>query len=179
MSTRFLILLSLFIPVVVFSLLFGACSGTSSSPSVPSSSASFEWPKTFFISAVGTSGNAKMVSWASVLEASTGMTVRVVPDSQNISTLKKVKDGETSLTGIDRNELRNNLEALEDWATEDAGPWPVRITWVHDLAHAGFIVRGDSPIKEPKDIKAGMKLAVFNMNVSTLNPSRGDRKSVV
>jgi hypothetical protein len=158
--------------LMVAALLFTACGGVTP-PATTTAAAKYTWPKSYFISAVGQSGQAKTVSWVAVFEGSTGVAARVVPDAANIKCIQKIKGGETNLMGIDRNELRNNLEALEDWASKDMGPWPVRIVWVHDLAHAGFFVRGDSPITYPSDIKKGARIAVWNMQASTLNPPRG------
>jgi len=101
------------------------------------------------------------------------MKTRVVLDFDRFAPLRELKNGETSLTGVRHSELRNNLEALEDFARADLGPWPVRTLWIHDLTDGGFIVRGDSPIKEPKDIKPGTRFATWNGPSSPLKENRG------
>ncbi|MCX8126004.1 MAG: hypothetical protein N3E40_02510, partial [Dehalococcoidia bacterium] len=143
------------------------------SPTPTPTPAKYEWPRTFFIAAVGTPGTAKHVSWGSVLESSTGMAVRVVTEATNMAVLMNLKAKKMQYGSIDHTEMANNLEANEDHAVRDGGPWPVRVVWAHDLGFTGFMLRGDSPITYPWDIKPGVRIAVWNMTPTVLAPGRG------
>jgi TRAP-type uncharacterized transport system substrate-binding protein len=132
----------------------------------------WQWPDNVHIAAPGQSGLAKYVSWASIMEADTGTAIRVVSEADPGKCMRYLMDGEMFLSSASKNELRNVIEAIEDHATENGGPFQARIVWVHDLANSGFFVRGDSDINTIYDIGPGTRFSVWNMRDSTLNPSR-------
>lgn len=184
-GNKFLFMLAMTI-ALISALLFNACPAPAPTTITPGPAPAptptqppsptplkWEWPRFIFMSGAGASETAKLVSWGAVLEATTGMTVRVVTDALHIGTYEKVKKKETSLAIGDQHDLRGFLEARDDYARRDLGPWPVRIAWLGSIANAGFIVRGDSPIKEPKDLKPGVKFSVWNMAEITLSVPRG------
>jgi len=132
----------------------------------------WQWPQQVHIAAPGKSGLAKYVSWASIMEADTGMVIRVVQEADPAKCMRYLKDGDMFLSSASKSALRNVIEAIEDHATKDGGPFQARIVWVHDLGNSGFFVRGDSKIETIYDIGPGTRFAVWNMKESTLNPHR-------
>ncbi len=132
----------------------------------------YHWPERLHLAAPGHSGLAKYVSWASVMEADTGMAIRVVPEADPGKCMRYVKSGDMFMTSASKSALRNVIEAIGEHATEDGGPFNARIVWINDLASSGFFVRGDSTIDSIWDIAPGTRFSVWNMKESTLNPHR-------
>lgn len=130
------------------------------------------WPQRLHIAAPGRSGLAKYVSWTSMMEADTGMVIRVVPQADHRSAMEALRTGEMLLSSGSKTVIRDLVEARGEYAAPDSGPFPIRITWVHDLANSGFFVRGDSSIQTLYDIGPGTRLSVWNESPSTLNPYR-------
>ncbi|WP_210411487.1 TAXI family TRAP transporter solute-binding subunit [Oceanispirochaeta crateris] len=142
------------------------------SKSAPKESGQWNWPEQMHIAAPGRSGLAKYVSWASVLEADTGMAVRVIPETNHGISMGLVKSGKMLLSSGSKSILSHIIEGLEDQATDENGGFQPRIVWIHDLANSGFFVRSDSEIQTIYDITVGTKFSVWNMRESTLNPYR-------
>lgn len=132
----------------------------------------WQWPDQMHIAAQGQSGLTKYVSWTSILEADTGMKVRVVPEADPGTAVLYLPRGDAFMSSVSKNVLADIIEASEDYALRDAGPFQARIVWVHDLANAGIFTRGDSDIKTIYDIGPGTRFSVWNMRPSTLNPYR-------
>jgi uncharacterized protein len=132
----------------------------------------WQWPKNIHIAAQGQSGLAKYVSWASRMEADTGMAIRVIPEADPGKCLHYLKSGEVFMSSASKSSLCNVIEATDDHATTDGGPFQARIVWLHDLGHSGFFVRGDSDIQTIYDIGPDTRFSVWNMKDSTLNPPR-------
>ena len=150
-----------------------ALAGCSSDTTQPEGAVhEWQWPEQVHIAAPGQSGLAKYVSWASIMEADTGMAVRVIPEADPGRCMRYLKDGEMFLSSASKSALGNMIEAVEDHATEDGGPFQARVVWVHDLGNSGFFVRGDSDIETIYDIGPGTRFSVWNMRDSTLNPPR-------
>ncbi|MDC7241589.1 MAG: PhnD/SsuA/transferrin family substrate-binding protein [Spirochaetales bacterium] len=122
------------------------------------------------IAAPGRSGLAKYVSWASVLEADTGMTVRVVPESDHGIAMNNVKSGKMLISSGSQSILRSMIEVESEYISAVGGVFQPAILWVHDLANSGFIVRGDSDIKSIRDIREGTRFSVWSTRESALNP---------
>jgi hypothetical protein len=55
-------------------------------------------------------------------------------------------------------ETKRMLAAEGRFCVRDGGPFPIRIAWVHSRGNSGFLVRRDSPIKTPYDIKPGTRI---------------------
>jgi len=156
--------------VIIVSLLFGAC--TAGGGTTPTATGDWRWPSIVYVTASGQSGMAKFASWTSIMEPDTGMAIRVVPESSPVKETLYVRQGNMLLASASKSAYRNVIEAIEDMAIRNGGAYQVRIVWVNDLAHSGFFVRGDSPIKTLADIKPGTKFAVWDMKESTLNPTK-------
>ncbi len=150
-------------------VLTGCTSGTTQTEEADQG---WQWPERLHIAAPGQSGLAKYVSWASIMEDDTGMAIRVVPEADPGKCMRYLKDGEMFLSSASKSMLSNVIEATEDHATKDGGPFQARVVWIHDLANSGFFVRGDSDIERIYDIGPGTRFSVWNMKDSTLNPFR-------
>lgn len=168
------------IPVLVSSLLAfivmlsagcGSAAGTAVTPETTTSGAPFQWPAALHLAATGSSGEAKTVSWATVMETSLGGTlVRVVNEASWTNTYKDMAAGNMVLSQIDKSTLRDCVEALNEYASPDGGPWMAGLVWIDSLASTGFMVRADSGIFKPEDIAAGTKIAIWNDKSATMTP---------
>jgi TRAP-type uncharacterized transport system substrate-binding protein len=145
---------------------------TPTEPVSPTETAEFTWPETMHIAAPGQSGMVKYVSWVSIMEADTGMLMRVVPEADNNKAMSLLAGGKMFLGQGSKSALRNYIEAVAELARKDWGPFQTRIVWLHSLANSGFYVRGDSDIQTIYDLKPGLKFATWNMKASTLNAPR-------
>jgi len=123
----------------------------------------FQWPREIHISAGGSTGMAKYVSWAAIMEKDTGMSIRIVPEENSVQRFKNVQTQQMLMTKGGKTEYANVVEAIEGHATKDAGPFPGRFAWTHAIANSFVFVRGDSPIKTIYDIKKGTRWAVWSM----------------
>lgn len=150
-----------------------ACSGQNAEPSQsqPATTAPFQWPSTMHIGATGSSGEAKTVSWASVLETKLdGTIVRVVNQAAWTNCYKDMAAEKMVLSQIDKSTLRDSIEAISEYASTDGGPWMAGLVWVDSLASTGFMVRGDSNIAVPEDIQPGTRIAIWNDKAATMSP---------
>ncbi len=132
----------------------------------------WQWPENLHFSASGQSGLAKYLSWVAKLEEDTGTAIRIIPEDDPGTALQYLAKGDAVLSSASKNIISSVMEAKEDHATADGGPFQARIVWLHDLANAGFFVRGDSDIETIYDIGKGTRFSVWNMRPSTLNPYR-------
>ena len=137
-------------------------------PVTPPAPAEYEWPEVMHVMGIGTSGVPKMASFLTLMDADTGMTIRVVPEASPAKQGILVAGGDMFCALVDKTGLGSMLEAREDFATRQGGPWPIRVLWISDLSNAGFMVRGDSDIKTLADIGPGTRIAVWDMKESTL-----------
>jgi uncharacterized protein len=134
----------------------------------PPTAAEYEWPPVMHVIAIGTSGVPKMASFLTPMDADTDMTIRIVPEASPAKQGILVAEGDMFCALVDKTGLGSMLEAREDFATRQGGPWPIRVLWLSDLSNAGFFVRGDSDIKTLADIGPGTRIAVWDMKESTL-----------
>jgi uncharacterized protein len=132
----------------------------------------WQWPAQVHFTASGDSGLAKYVSWTSLMEADTDMAIRVIPEADPGTGLQYLPRGDAFISSASKNILASVIEAKEDQAYRNGGAFQMRVVWAHDLANAGFFVRGDSKIKTIYDIGPGTRFSVWNMRPSTLNPPR-------
>jgi len=127
-------------------------------PTAEKPAAYYEWPKqmTFLTMGAQTGSYASAISWAAPMENDTGMKIRLVSDDSVIMRNKWIRNGEFDMASeIVPYEM---LEAVEEWATTDNGPYMPGLVWASSVGTMGFAVRADSGIKTPYDIKPGMKM---------------------
>jgi len=110
----------------------------------------------------------KYVSWASLFERDTGVKVRIVPESNSISSAQLVKEGRMLMMSLGKSRYRDVIEALEDYAVATGGPFHGQWLWVHSLANSGMFVRADSDIYDIYDIKPGVRFSVWDDRASVL-----------
>jgi TRAP transporter TAXI family solute receptor len=153
-----------FVSVLVLVLLFSGCGGGGTL----TTASGWQWPRTLIITSGGGSGLAKYVSWTTMMEKDTGMSIRVVPEENSIQRFMSVQYGKAFLVKGGKRELGNVIEATEGHAVRDGGPWQMRVVWIHAISNSGIFVRGDSPIKTIYDIKPGIRWAVWSMQPTVL-----------
>lgn len=99
-----------------------------------------------------------------------GPLVRVVNQAAWTNCYKDMAEEKMLLSQIDKSTLRDSIEAIDEYASPDGGPWPASLVWVDSLASVGFMVRGDSSISVPEDIGPGTKIAIWNDKAGTMSP---------
>jgi len=132
----------------------------------------WQWPKQMVIASSGGSGLAKYLSWTTMLEQDTGVTVRIVPEEASVQRFINVQRGEMLLVKGGKSEIANMIEAIEGHAVREGGPFQVRMVWMHAISNSGIFVRGDSAIKTLADIKPGIRWAVWSMQPTVLKVPR-------
>jgi TRAP transporter TAXI family solute receptor len=161
-----LLIISSLIVILITSLLAG-CNGdsaatpTSTATSPPGGEVEWQWPERIHISAAGNSGMVKYVSYLNLMESDVPAKIRIIPESSGVLRDAQVAQGKVFWTDAGKSSMKNCIEALEEYALKDAGPYNVRIVWVHSLANSGVFVRGDSKIQTIYDIKPGTRWAVW------------------
>lgn len=148
-------------------MVFTGCAGETE-PTSPPPAGEWQWPEKMHVAAAGASGLAKYASFLSIMEADTGMTIRIQSEARPAKHAILVKSGDMFCVGVDKTGLGSQMAGRENFATRDGGPWPARVLWISDLSNAGFFVRGDSDIKTLDDIKPGVRFSVWGMEESTL-----------
>jgi len=162
---------SLLTLIVLLSAGCAGAAGTTTTPETTPSTVPFQWPVALHLAATGSSGEAKTVSWATVMETDLGgPLVRVVTEAAWTNTYKDMAAGNMVLSQIDKSTLRDCTEALDEYASADGGPWMAGLVWIDSLASTGFMVRADSSIFKPEDIKPGTKIAIWNDKSATMTP---------
>lgn len=162
---------SLTVTALTALVVLAGCGGNAVKLTASSTGLAFKWPDALHFAATGSSGEMKMLSWATIMQASlNGPIIRVVNEPAWTSTYRDMAAASMVLSQIDKSTLRDCVEALNEYAMPDGGPWMAGLVWVDSLAHTGFMVRGDSSIYRPEDIKPGTKIAIWNDKSATLNP---------
>jgi TRAP-type uncharacterized transport system substrate-binding protein len=98
------------------------------------------------------------------MESDTKMNVRVVSEANIPLKAKWVSEGRFDLTSQSAGEhMPFCMETKSGYATRDGGPYRARGIFQASLQTFGVMVRGDSGIETPHDIKPGMRMAVFDV----------------
>jgi hypothetical protein len=168
MKNRFYPVISTILLAVL--ILIAGCGGPAAATTT-ALAANFTWPDALHFAATGSSGEMKMLSWASVMQAGLGgPIIRVVNEPAWTNAYRDMAQNRMVLCQIDKSTMRDSIEALNEYATPDGGPWPAGLVWVDSLAATGFMVRGNSGISKPEDIRPGMKIAIWNDKSATMTP---------
>jgi uncharacterized protein len=128
----------------------------------------WQWPEKLFITAAGTSGMTKYVSWTSLLEKDTGMAIFVVPENNPAKRVHLVGEGEMFIHSMGKSGVRTHTEALDEYATKNGGGFQTRSVWIDNIAYSAVFVRGDSDINTIYDIKPGVRWSVWSTSSSIL-----------
>ncbi|MCL2150466.1 MAG: TAXI family TRAP transporter solute-binding subunit [Dehalococcoidia bacterium] len=128
---------------------------------------------TLHFAATGSSGEMKVLSWATIMQADLADTIiRVVNEPAWTNAYKDMAQSQMALCQIDKSTMRDCIEAINEYASSDGGPWLAGLVWIDSLAATGFMVRGNSDIYKPEDIKPGTRIAIWNDKSATLSPFR-------
>ncbi|HEY87956.1 MAG TPA: hypothetical protein G4O06_08050, partial [Dehalococcoidia bacterium] len=95
------------------------------------------------------------------LAADTGINIRVVPEVNPMLRFKWVKTGLFHSVAESPSMVADLMEAKAGNAVRDGGPFQIRLMYSYSMSNSGFVVRGDSDIYEPSDIKPGVKFVDF------------------
>jgi len=122
----------------------------------------WEWPDMISVLAgpVETVGYGMILGWTSIMAKDTGIQVRCVPTEAGPTGMRWLKQGQFVFGAP--GETKGVMEGSTAYATRDLGPWDERVMWPSSKTVTGWVVRGDSGINTPHDIKPGMKLAYLS-----------------
>jgi len=151
----------------------GGGDGDTTTPTTPTATGEWQWPDIIFICSSGSSGMAKYVSWSSLMEKDVPAKLRVIPEANGLHRYRNIKEGKMFMCSAGKSAFRNIIEALEDNAVRDVGPFPARVVWVHALSNSGVYVRGDSEVNTIYDIKPGIRWAVWQETASVMRVPNG------
>jgi uncharacterized protein len=163
--------LFIIVAIVVSAVIMWGCGGNSVYNTLSPSGTVFKWPDALLFAATGDSGQAKMVSWASAMQSGlNGPLIRVVTEAAWTNTYSDMKQGKMVLAQCDKVTLADDIQGKNEYAMPDGGPWMAGMVWIDSLASTGFMVRGDSKMFRPEDIKPGTRIAIWNTQSATLAP---------
>ncbi|MEW6142303.1 MAG: TAXI family TRAP transporter solute-binding subunit [Chloroflexota bacterium] len=170
---------------LTFSVIFAGCTGapspqtpvvtstpsaTSPAPTPTTQPAAWKWPNAIHVLGMGSSGQVKLVSVTSMLEAKTGMLVRVQSEDSYVMATRGVKENKFAFADFSASAVANAVMGLDEYAVRDGGPFIPMLVYSSSYGSTGFVVRGDSPIKTPRDIKPGMKMGISRKTTGMMNP---------
>jgi len=124
-------------------------------------SKSYQWPESFCIAVLKIKGldTAEVLSkLAEVMTKDTGMKVRLAHATLKADKLKWVHYGLADMVDGGDMDFRQMLEGDKLYRDRETGAFPVRLVWVLSKYDSGFMVRGDSYIKDVYDIKPGVRV---------------------
>ena len=121
----------------------------------------YQWPENFSFSVLKVSGleTADVLrKLAAVLSRSTGAKVHLAHAASKSDKFKWVHYGLADVVDGGDMDFRQMLEGDKLYRNRETGAFPVRLVWVLSKYDSGFIVRGDSRIKDVHDIKPGVRV---------------------
>ena len=138
-----------------------ATPATPTTPTEPEPEPAWEWPELLAVLAppVGSLGYGTMVGWTALLQEDTGMQVRCVPVGSGMENYKNLKEGRFFWYLNASSQVAGLMEGVGGYATRDLGPYQIRTIWPSYISGTAFMVRGDSDIRTPQDIKPGTKIS--------------------
>lgn len=112
--------------------------------------------------AVGAATHASAAAWGAIMEKMTGTRVRVIPEGSEGARMRRLLDGELTLSSVTMTEQTVYLQGEEAYVASPKGE--IRTIWHHADTPWGWAVRGDSELKTIYDIRraveAGKKVRV-------------------
>ncbi|RJQ40754.1 MAG: hypothetical protein C4555_00990 [Dehalococcoidia bacterium] len=121
----------------------------------------YSWPENFTVGVLKAPGldTANVVKqWTSVLAKDTGINAHLAYTTDKSIKFKWVRYGIADIADGGAFEFGQMLEGDRLCGNRDTGAFPVRMAWVLSKYDSGFMVRGDSPIKDIYDIKPGVRV---------------------
>ncbi len=131
---------------------------TSTTPTTPTA---FEWPESLAFNTYPTtsSGYIATAAWTPILEADTGMKVKIMPQPVPATMMKVFGTGEYDMMTLVSSAYCSWIEA-QGAAAKESRPYQMRVIYrIMDLQDCIW-VRGDSPIESWADVKPGVSFAV-------------------
>jgi len=139
----------------------------------PKKGGRWKWPPKVRVIAWKGIGAEVAHGWGDPLAKDVGTRLIVTSDEVAANCFKHVKAFRYHYTTGARVETSQMLMAEGEYADREGGPFPVCAVWAQSKNNAGFMVRGDSPIKEVYDIKPGVRLASLAGNPASKNIVEG------
>lgn len=122
----------------------------------------YKWPGNFCVGVLPATGGLEtpnvVKKWTQVLAKDTGMKVHLAYAPDKATKFKWVHYGIADIADGGTSEYGQVLEGVWNYGDRDNGAFPVRIAWAFSKYDAGFVVRGDSDIRDVYDIKAGVRV---------------------
>jgi TRAP-type uncharacterized transport system substrate-binding protein len=139
----------------------------------PKKSGRWKWPPKMRVIAWKGIGAEVAHGWGDPLAQEVGSKLIVTSDESASNCFRHIKAGRFHYTTGARVETGQMLTAEGEYADREGGPFPVCAVWAQSKNNAGFMVRGDSPIKEIYDVKPGTRLASLAGNPASRNIVEG------
>jgi TRAP transporter TAXI family solute receptor len=102
----------------------------------------------------------QLLSWAPLLEKSTGTRVRLMSEESLATKTRWMKQGRYPFNSEGGGAFALTVQAKRQYAAKDLGPVPWRALWNMTTGSLGFVVQADSEIKTIDDIKPGLKIGI-------------------
>jgi len=124
----------------------------------------WEWPERLLVTAMSSRSPiyGALVAWTTPLSKDTGMTARVICESDARLQQVWVKEGRFFTVAPHQN--RSMFYGIKGFARRDWGPWQSRIWMPCGISYYSGTVLGDSGMKTPYDIKPGMKIIYITIS---------------
>ncbi len=124
--------------------------------------ADYQWPRYFSVITprVGTANHSLAVAWSAKFTQSTGARVAVKPAPNGFARVEWLNTGEGQVALMQASDYFDQMDAVQGYATKDAGPSDTRVLNMNMVTPWGYAVRGDSKIKTIADVGPGTRIAL-------------------
>lgn len=135
----------------------------------------YHWPEHFDVGVLkkpGLDTPNVVKKWTSVLAEDTGMKIHLAysDDYSKATKYKWLRYGIVDIADGGTADFSEMLEGGRHFGNRDTGPFQVRAIWIHSKYDAGYMVRGDSYIKDIYDIKPGIKVVDMRSHLPPNSP---------
>lgn len=117
----------------------------------------YKWPDNLSIGSGHEVANV-IKKWVPLLSEDTRMNIHLAHTTDNANKFKWLHYGIVDIVDGGQFEFGRVLEGVRRYGSRDTGAFHVRVAWMQSKYDSGFIVRGDSPIKNIYDIKPGVRV---------------------
>lgn len=124
------------------------------------------WPQHFDIGSGFEVANV-IKTWMPILSKDTGMEIHLAFTKNNANKFKWLHYGIVDIVDGGQFEFGRVLEGFKNYGSRDTGGFPVRVAWMQSKYDSGFVVRGDSRIKDIYDIKPGVRVVDMRSYLSS------------
>jgi TRAP transporter TAXI family solute receptor len=159
-----LLVTAISLAVLIGALALDGSLAESKTPARPQTA--WKWPTnvTVMTDVVGSNAHMMACAWGPLLEADTGMKVRVTATSGAGAEAKMIRNNMVDFGCLVAPQVGSFLiPARKGHATPDGGPFQLRVCFMPTMAPVGYFVRGDSDIMTVDDLKKagkGLKVGV-------------------